>query len=177
MNCKGLGRFLLVLLFVAPSAAQHISIFGAGGEKSSIGGGVSHQFSNGVYLGWAVLRSTDDSVPDPDLRRQTNFEADLGLGNARGAVRLAVFGIIGIRQASKCVASSPERCEPILPWFDFDRFPVYTRSAGAWERRSGFNYGIGSAVTITGQMGVSFGVRATNQYLAGLVGITFNWSD
>ena len=132
--------------------------------------------SNGLYLGWAVLGSRDDSVRDPDLRQQTNVEFDLGFGRAGGAVKLAVFGIVGIRQASKCVDPQPERCEPTLAWFGFDGYPVYTRSPDAWERRSGFNYGIGSAITVARNMGVSFGVRATNQYLAGLVGITFNWS-
>ena len=166
---------MLVLSFVFPSAAQHITIFGAGGDRSSIGGGVSHQLSNGVYVGWAVLGSRDDTVPDPDLRRQTNVELDLGYGKARGGVKLAVFGIVGIRQASKCVDPQPERCEPTVYLFDLDGFPVYTSPSNAWERRSGFNYGIGSAVTVAGNMGVSFGVRATNQYLAGFVGITFNW--
>ena len=176
MNCKGLVRFLLVLSFAFPSAAQHISIWGAGGDRSSIGGGVSHQLSNGLYIGWAVLGSRDDSVHDPDLRRQTNVELDLGFGRAGGAVKLAVFGIVGIRQASKCVDPQPERCEPTFSWFDLDAFPVYTSSSGAWERRAGFNYGIGAAVTVARHKGVSFGVRATNQYLAGFAGITFNWS-
>ena len=175
MSCKGLVRILLVLLFAVPSAAQHFTLFGAGGDRSSIGGGISYQFSKGAYLGWAVLSSRDDSVQDPDLRRQTNVELDLGYGKARGGVKLAVFGILGIRQASKCVDPQPERCEPTLFLFDIDGFPVYTSPSGAWERRSGFNYGIGSAVTIAGHRGVSFGVRATNQYLAGFVGITFNW--
>ena len=176
MNCKGLVRFLLVVSFVVPSAAQHITIFGAGGDRASIGGGVSHQLSNGLYLGWAVLGSRDDSVQDPDLRRQTIVELDLGYGKPRGTVKLAVFGIVGFRQASKCVDPQPERCEPTFSWFDPNGFPVYTRSSDAWERRSGFNYGIGSAITVAGNTGVSFGVRATNQYLAGFVGITFNWS-
>ena len=175
MNCKGLVRFLLVVSFAVPSAAQHITIFGAGGDRSSIGGGVSHQFSNRLYLGWAVLSSRDDSVQDPDLRRQTNVELDLGYGKAGGVVKLAVFGILGLRQASKCVDPQPERCEPTFSWFDLDGYPVYTNTYGQWERRSGFNYGIGSAVTVARDKGVSFGVRATNQYLAGFVGITFNW--
>ena len=175
MKSKGLVRFVLALSFVFPSAAQHITVFGAGGDRSSIGGGVSHQLSNGVYVGWAVLSSRDETVPDPDLRRQTNVEFDLGYGKARGGVKLAVFGIVGIRRASKCVDPRPERCEPTFSWLNPYGFPVYTRSSRAWERRSGFNYGIGSAVTIAGHRGVSFGVRATNQYLAGFVGITFNW--
>lgn len=175
MNCAGLVRFLLVLSFVVPAAAQHITIFGAGGDRSSIGGGVSHQLSNGVYVGWAVLTSRDETVQDPDLRRQTNVELDLGYGKARGSVKLAVFGIVGIRRASKCIDPRPETCEPSFLWLDPDGLPVYTGSSGAREWRSGFNYGIGSAVTVAGHTGVSFGVRATNQYLAGFAGITFNW--
>ena len=175
MHCKGLVRFLLVLFFVVPSAAQHITIFGAVGDKSSIGGGVSHQLSNGVYIGWALLSSRDESVQDPNLRRQTNVELDLGYGKARGGVKLAVFGIVGIRQASKCVDPQPERCEPTFSWLNPYGFPVYNSSPRARERRSGLNYGICSAVTFAGHKGVSFGVRATNQYLAGFAGITFNW--
>lgn len=162
---------LAVIACCGTAAAQHAILFGSGGMGGTWGGGVGYIAKAGGYIGGTIVSSSDESVRDPDLRRQFNYELDAGLAKHGSRSGYGIFGIIGVGRATRCIDRVPGSCDTWRP--GANREQAYSDSLLTWKERNQITYGAGALFTVGRESGLAVGVRVTNAYAAAMVGLLF----